>query len=108
MGEGRLASVCRDPRLVVPLGGYAAAMDAKTGVFGLTATSGWTLHSRVAGFADCSGVGVAPSARPLCETAGERASNPSAPDWYMWGASSPAIILFHRGQQTKASVREPT
>jgi hypothetical protein len=87
---------------VVPLGSYAAVMDAKTGVFGLTATSGWTLYSRVAGFADCPGAGVAPSARPLCETARERASHPTAPDWYMWGASSPAITLFHRGQETKA------
>src|SRR5205085_11306016 len=34
--------------LAVPLGGYAGLIDAKTGVFGITATSGWTLYGRVA------------------------------------------------------------
>ena len=88
--------------LAVPLSGYSGLMDAKTGVFGLTTTSGWTLYSRVAGFADCSGAGIARAALPLCESAQERESHPSVPDWYMWGASSPAIRLFHRGHETKA------
>lgn len=88
--------------LAVPLGGYAALMDAKTGVFGITATSGWTLYSRVAGFADCSGAGIAPAARPLCETPRKHASHPRVPDWYMWDVSSPAIRLFHRGHESKA------
>src|SRR5262249_18507365 len=41
------------------------------------------------------------AARPLCETARERSSHPSVPDWYMWDASSPAIRLFHRGPEAK-------
>ncbi|MGH2873791.1 MAG: hypothetical protein ACRDL5_15190, partial [Solirubrobacteraceae bacterium] len=86
----------------LPLGGYAALIDAKTGVFGLTATSGWTIYGRVAGFADCGGAAIAPDARGLCETPAQRASHPRAPDWYIWAAGSPAIRLFHRGQQTRA------
>jgi hypothetical protein len=88
--------------LALPLGSYAAVIDAKTGVFGITATSGWTFYSRVAGFADCSGAAIAPAARQLCETTADRASHPRDPDWYMWDVSSPAIRLFHPGHETKA------
>ena len=88
--------------VAVPLAGYAELMAAKTGVFGITATSGWTLYSRVAGFADCGGVRIAADARSLCETAQQRDSHPRAPDWYMWDFSSPAIRLFHRGRETTA------
>jgi len=66
----------------------ASLMSAKTGVFGIAATSGWTLYSRTAGFADCTGAAIAPAARPLCETAQQRQSHPTAPDWYMLGAAT--------------------
>jgi hypothetical protein len=88
--------------LALPLGVYAARMDATTGVFGITATSGRTLYSRVAGFADCSGAGIAPNAHPLCETARERASHPRVPSWYMWDAPSPALRLFPLAHETNA------
>ena len=35
---------------------YSALIDHRFHVFGMTATPGWTLYGRVAGFADCSGV----------------------------------------------------
>jgi hypothetical protein len=86
--------------LAVPLGSYAGLMDAKTGAFGITATSGWTLYGRVAGFADCAGAGIPVAARPLCETARQRHSHPRAPDWYIWAASSPAFRAFHHDHET--------
>lgn len=78
----------------IPLGAYAALVDHKFHVFGMTARSGWALYGRVAGFADCGGVSVQQAARPLCETAAQRASHPRAPGWYIWGPS-PARRLFH-------------
>jgi hypothetical protein len=84
----------------VPLGSYAGIMDAKTGVFGLTATSGWNLYSRVAGFTSCPGARIPPATSRLCETPDQRARHPRVPDWYMWDAASPAIRLFHRGHET--------
>jgi len=79
--------------LAIPLLAYSAAVDAKFHVFGLTATTGWTLYGRVAGFADCDGVKLEAAARPLCESKAQRTSHPSAPDWYVWGPS-PAQHLF--------------
>ncbi|HWD65254.1 MAG TPA: hypothetical protein VG405_08765 [Solirubrobacteraceae bacterium] len=86
----------------IPLCSYAAVMDAKTGVFGITATSGWTLYSRVAGFARCSEAGIAPDARPLCETAEQRSKHVRGPGWYMWDAASPANRLFRSNHETRA------
>lgn len=88
--------------IALPLATYATLIDAKTGVFGLTATSGWTLYSRVAGFADCAGTTVPPAARALCETPQQRAGHPTDPSWYMWAASSPAVRRFHRPHETPA------
>jgi hypothetical protein len=87
----------------IPLLAYSALLDHDFHVFGLTATPGWTLYGRVAGFADCNGVKLEPAARPLCETATERKSHPSAPDWYIWGPS-PAQRIFHPATQHVADV----
>jgi Dolichyl-phosphate-mannose-protein mannosyltransferase len=87
----------------VPLLAYSALIDHRFHVFGLTATPGWTLYGRVAGFADCTGVKLEPSARPLCETAAQRKSHPTAPDWYIWGPS-PAQRIFHPATQGVADV----
>jgi hypothetical protein len=89
--------------LAIPLLAYSAAVDAKFGVFGLTATPGWTLYGRVAGFADCDGVKLEAAARPLCESKAQRAGHPSAPDWYIWGPS-PAQRLFKPATESIASV----
>ncbi len=90
---GRRAFLALILALAIPLLAYSAAVDAKYRVFGLTATTGWALYGRVAGFADCEGVKLEAAARPLCETKAQRASHPSAPDWYVWGPS-PAQRLF--------------
>jgi Dolichyl-phosphate-mannose-protein mannosyltransferase len=89
--------------LAIPLLAYSAVVDAKFGVFGLTATPGWTLYGRVAGFADCDGLKLEAAARPLCETKSQRARHPSAPDWYIWGPS-PARRLFKPATESVASV----
>ena len=89
--------------VAVPLLAYSAAVDAKYGVFGLTATPGWTLYGRVGAFADCNGVKLEPAARPLCESGTQRASHPSAPDWYIWGPS-PAQRLFKPARESRSSV----
>jgi hypothetical protein len=87
----------------VPLLAYSALVDNRYDVFGLTATSGWTLYGRVAGFADCDGVKLERGARGLCETAAERASHPTAPDWYVWGPS-PAQRIFKPAVQPLSAV----
>jgi len=89
--------------LVIPLSAYSAAVDSKYHVFGLTATSGWTLYGRVGGFADCTGVTLQAAARPLCESKAQRASHPSAPDWYVWGPS-PAQRVFDPANQSVSKV----
>jgi len=89
--------------LAIPLLAYSAVVDAKFHVFGLTATPGWTLYGRVAGFADCDGLKLEAAARPLCETSSQRASHPSAPDWYIWGPS-PAQRLFKPATESVASI----
>ena len=88
---------------VLPLLVYAALIDSRFHVLSMTATPGWTLYGRVAGFADCDGVALEPAAQKLCETSAERASHPSAPDWYIWGPS-PAQRLFHPDTQSIADV----
>ena len=88
---------------VLPLLVYSGLIDNRFQVFGMTATPGWTLYGRVAGFADCTGVKLEPRARRLCETSAQRASHPSAPDWYIWGPS-PAQRLFHPATQSVSQV----
>jgi len=87
----------------IPLLCYSALIDHRFHVFGLTATPGWTLYGRVAGFADCNGVKLEPAARGLCETSAQRASHPRTPDWYIWGPS-PAQRLFHPATQPVSKV----
>ncbi len=87
----------------LPLLAYSAMIDARYHVFGMTATSGWTLYGRVAGFASCGGVTLTAPERALCETAAQRASHPDAPDWYIWGPS-PARRIFHPDTQSLAQV----
>jgi hypothetical protein len=89
--------------LAIPLLAYSAVVDAKFGVFGLTATPGWTLYGRVAGFADCDGVKLETAARPLCESVSQRAAHPGAPDWYIWGPS-PARRLFNPAHESISSI----
>jgi hypothetical protein len=79
---------------VLPLVAYAARFDERYGTFALSHTSGWTLYGRVAGFANCAGAGIAPDARPLCETAAERHSHPDAPGWYIFDSASRAVRMY--------------
>jgi hypothetical protein len=88
---------------VLPLLVYSALIDHRFHVFGMTATPGWTLYGRVAGFADCNGIKLEPAERRLCETSAQRASHPTAPDWYIWGPS-PAMREFHPDTQSIAQV----
>jgi hypothetical protein len=88
---------------VLPLLAYSALINHRFHVFGMTATPGWTLYGRVAGFADCNGIRLEAAERRLCETSAQRASHPDAPDWYIWGPS-PAMREFHPGTQSIAQV----
>ncbi len=87
----------------LPLLVYSALIDHRFHVFGMTATPGWTLYGRVAGFAGCAGVKLEPAAQRLCETSAQRAGHPDAPDWYIWGPS-PAQRLFHPSTQSIADI----
>lgn len=87
----------------VPLLAYGALLDHDYHVFGLTATPGWTLYGRVAGFADCTGIKLEPAAQKLCETPAQRASHPDTPDWYIWGPS-PARRIFDPAHQSVSSI----
>jgi hypothetical protein len=80
--------------LGVPLFAYAGLEAANFGTFGLSQWSGWTAYARVAGFADCQGAGTPSNARPLCETAAQRASHPDASVWYLFDPASPAVRMF--------------
>lgn len=80
--------------LVLPLLAYAGLEAADFGTFGLSQWSGWTAYARVAGFADCQGAGIASVARPLCETAAQRATHPDASVWYLFDSASPAVRMF--------------
>ncbi len=91
--------------LALPLLVYAAEINSSFGTFGLTQTSGWIAYGRVAGFADCNGAGIAPSARALCETASQRRSHPTAPTWYIFARNSPAVRLFGGFGKTAAAER---
>ncbi len=88
---------------VLPLLVYSGLIQHRFHVFGVTATPGWTLYGRVAGFADCTGVKLEPKAHKLCETSAQRASHPDAPDWYVWGPS-PAQRLFHPATEARSQV----
>ncbi len=77
----------------VPLLAYSALIDHRFHVFGLTATPGWTLYGRVAGFADCAGIKLEPAARPLCETAAQRTSHPTRTRLVHLGAVAGAADL---------------
>ncbi|MGO9971433.1 MAG: phospholipid carrier-dependent glycosyltransferase [Solirubrobacteraceae bacterium] len=90
---------------VLPLLAYAGAEQARFGTFALTQESGWTLYGRIAGFADCAGAGVAPAARPLCETAAQRASQPDSGTWYIFDGASPAVREFGPLSRTEAEQR---
>ena len=85
----------------LPLLAYSALIDHDFHVFGMTATPGWTLYGRVAGFAECTGIKLGPEAQKLCETPAQRASHPDTPDWYIWGPSPAA------GSSTRLSSRRP-
>ncbi|MGC9220320.1 MAG: phospholipid carrier-dependent glycosyltransferase [Solirubrobacteraceae bacterium] len=84
---------------LLPLLAYSALIDARYHVFGLTTASGWVLYGRAASFASCTGIQLPAVERPLCETAAQRSSHPSAPDWYIWGPS-PANLEFHPNTET--------
>ncbi len=90
---------------VLPLLAYAGAEQVRFGTFALTQESGWTLYGRIAGFADCAGAGVAPAARPLCETAAQRASQPDSGTWYIFDGASPAVREFGPLSRTEAEQR---
>ncbi len=90
---------------VLPLLAYAGVEQARFGTFALTQESGWTLYGRIAGFADCAGAGVAPVARPLCETAAQRASQPDSGTWYIFDGASPAVREFGPLSRTEAEQR---
>ncbi|MDE3134450.1 MAG: phospholipid carrier-dependent glycosyltransferase [Acidobacteriota bacterium] len=88
---------------VLPLLVYSGLIEHRFHVFGMTATPGWTLYGRVAGFADCTDVKLEARAHRLCETSAQRARHPDAPDWYIW-APSPAQRLFHPATQSVKQV----
>src|SRR5439155_16151413 len=81
--------------MVVPLLGYAALHDARTGTFGLTEWEGWFLYGRVAQLADCRHVDVPRRVRNLCPTAADKRLEGSDPNvFYLWDSRSPARRLY--------------
>ena len=87
----------------VPLLAYSALMNHRYHVFGITATPGWTLYGRVAGFAGCTDIKLEPAEQRLCETPAQRASHPDSPDWYVWGPS-PARRIFNPAQAPASTI----
>ena len=96
--------VCRPARagmlavgaVLVPVallvGALVVAQGKQTGFYGLGETGGWSLYSRVAGFADCDRFDPPAGSGRLCEsTPPEQRRNP---DWYGYDPNSPAVQLF--------------
>jgi hypothetical protein len=75
----------------VPLAAYAGWYHAEHGRYALTGASGRFLYARVAPFADCAQLRLAPRERGLCPR-GPRLS----PGGYMWSPSSPLHRYRHR------------
>lgn len=88
----------------IPLVAYSSLIDQKYGVFGLTATSGWTLYGRAGSFADCRGIKLPAVEQRLCQTSAQRARQPAAPDWYIWANASPARRVFHPDTEPRSAV----
>lgn len=88
IGRGALAGAAAAALLLV----YFALNESRTGTFGLTQSSGWSLYSRVAPFADCDQFTPPAGTESLCEDSpiGTR----FGPDFYGWEAKSPAHKLF--------------
>ena len=88
IGRAALAGTAAVALLLV----YFALNESRTGTFGLTQSSGWSLYSRVAPFADCRQFTPPAGTEGLCEDSpiGTR----FGPDFYGWEAKSPAHKLF--------------
>jgi 4-amino-4-deoxy-L-arabinose transferase-like glycosyltransferase len=88
IGRGALAASAAAALLLV----YFALNESRTGTFGLTQSSGWSLYSRVAPFADCRQFTPPAGTESLCEDSpiGSR----YGPDFYGWEVKSPAHKLF--------------
>jgi hypothetical protein len=72
---------------VVPILGYAGWYDLQHGQFGMTASTGIFLYSRVMTFAECPAMNPPPDLLELCTTV-PPAERPIA-QAYIWGAASP-------------------
>jgi hypothetical protein len=75
----------------LPVVGYAAYFQDRTGRFGITSINGKTLYGRVATFADCTGLDLPAHERPLCPT--EPVDQRMGPDYWAHSSSSPAIAI---------------
>jgi hypothetical protein len=78
----------------IPLAGYAAWFDSVHGVYSLTTYGGRFLYARVAPFADCGRVPVAPRQRVLCPT--QPVGDRPTVEQFMWSNRlSPVYRLRH-------------
>ena len=88
VGRGALAIAPAIALLLV----YFAINDSRTGTFGLTQSSGWSMYSRMAPLADCDQFTPPAGTEALCETSAP--GTRFGPDFYGWEPGSPAINLF--------------
>jgi hypothetical protein len=77
--------------VVLPLVGYAAANDARTGHLGLTEDTSWLLYARVAPIGECHGLSLPTDQRILCPR-GTQLDQSAA--FYMYSLNSPAVRAF--------------
>jgi hypothetical protein len=77
--------------VLVPVLGYAAANDAKTGHFALTDDTAWLLYARVAPIGECNGLSLPAEERILCPQPSQRGHGAA---YYMYSLRSPAVRAF--------------
>ncbi|MFN2616943.1 MAG: phospholipid carrier-dependent glycosyltransferase [Thermoleophilaceae bacterium] len=80
--------------LLIPLLAYASAQaSAGEGFSVVPPGNGWFLYGRIGPIADCRGIDVPASERPLCVDSRTRERH-TRPDFYVWKAGSPANRAF--------------
>ena len=83
---------------------YAGWYDSAHRQFSVTGESGIFLYGRVAQFANCRGLSLPASERPLCERTPP--SERSGPNYYVWNGKSPLNRLHHVTEQQRNSLAD--
>ncbi|MGI8572056.1 MAG: phospholipid carrier-dependent glycosyltransferase [Solirubrobacteraceae bacterium] len=77
--------------VLLPLAGYAAANDAKTGHYTLTDDTAWLVYARIGAIGDCKGLVIPADERVLCPHGSQLRRSVN---YYLEAPDSPAVRAF--------------